>query len=181
MWSPQRWHTECSVDDSKLLQVFGNLHHRQRSILWHLNCFMKIEKDTRHQTWRIPNFAQDMNVTFLEEKKKKSHHLLSLIKCKYTVAKAFIDFLLLSDICWCLSGLRMYEIWSTVEPWKPALVACSSRMQYRCPSPGVCCCATGDTRIDDCLSGDNNLGMQSVGKHLKCERVNPQVITGQTI
>lgn len=89
------------------------------------------EKDTRHQTWRIPNFAQDMNVMFLEEKKKKKSHLLSLIKCKYTVAKAFIDFLLVFK-----RAMYVCRSWTpTVEPWKPALVACSSRLQYRCPSP----------------------------------------------
>lgn len=85
MGIPQRWQTECSVGDGELLQAFGSLHHGQRSMLRHLNCFMKDKRtpDFQHEEYLF--FAQYMNVnTFIslchsEEKKIKNPNGSSLV------------------------------------------------------------------------------------------------------
>lgn len=132
MWSPQRWHTECSVGDSKLLQAFGNLHHRQRSILWHLNCFMKGKRtpDIKREEFLIL-LKTWMSRFSRKKKKKKVSSFAFLNKVQIYCCKGFH---------WFSSGVQAGYVcmrsWTpTVEPWKPALVACSSRLQYRCPSP----------------------------------------------
>lgn len=121
-WPSQRWQTECSVGDSELLQVFGNLHHRQRFTLWHWNCFMKGKRtsDIKREEFVILLETLCHSVTFLEEKKKTKNVLpfASLNKVQIYCCKAFHWFS--STIRYMLVFMRtMYVRDPEILQWNP--------------------------------------------------------------
>lgn len=131
MWSPQRWQTECSAGDGELLQAFGNLHHRQRSILWHLNCF-------KREGCLILLMALCHSVTFLKKRKKKTKTFAFLNKVQIYRCKGFhwFSFTVTYMLVFKRATVGMYGILNPpLEPWKPALAAWSSRRQHTVPSP----------------------------------------------